>query len=87
MTIHIPTMSNCVDPSAPIKFCVMCNKPIHTCEREVPVDNDYRCPEHPDGVELHSGLWVCSEVCARTQGQDRGYPPFRGDLHGKPAAG
>lgn len=53
----------CVDPDHEIVFCCVCNSEVHTCEREIPVDNDYTCPEHPDGSELSEGLWVCSGQC------------------------
>ena len=64
-------MSNCVQPDAPWVPCVICGKPVKTCEREEPVEDDsqlvgydYICPEHPDGCELSSGLgWVCSFNC------------------------
>ena len=64
-------MSNCVQPDAPWVQCVICGKPVKTCERPVPVADDsqldgydYTCPEHPDGCELFDGLgWVCSFAC------------------------
>lgn len=54
----------CSDPSAPVVKCVVCGKEIHTCERAIPCHGwDYRCPVHPEGVELDRGRWVCSEEC------------------------
>lgn len=55
-------MPECVDPTAPIEKCIVCGKDVHTCERATAVDNDYRCPEHPDGIEFSDG-WVCSDDC------------------------
>jgi len=63
-TFGIIKMKNqCCDPDAPVKTCVMCKGLVHTCERKVAVDNDYRCPVHGQGVELFNGSWVCSEIC------------------------
>lgn len=53
----------CCDPSAPIVKCCVCGADVHTCERTEPVDNDYRCPLHGNGVELNAGEWVCSDAC------------------------
>lgn len=55
--------SKCVDPNAPIKNCLNCGKSIHTCEREVAVNNSYLCPIHKEGFETHTGDWFCSEIC------------------------
>ncbi|MBI3956560.1 MAG: hypothetical protein HY340_01070 [Candidatus Kerfeldbacteria bacterium] len=57
-------MTECVQPNAPIVLCCVCQAEVHTCERTTPVDHDYRCPAHPDGVELSDGRWVCSEACS-----------------------
>ena len=56
-------MNNCVDPLAKVETCVVCGSGVHTCERSVPVKGDYRCPAHPNGVEMSGGGWVCSEGC------------------------
>ena len=59
-----PPNVECVNPDAPIMECANCGKPVHTCERETPVDNDYRCPAHTDGVQLSDAhTWACSEEC------------------------
>jgi hypothetical protein len=56
-------MIECCDPNAKKIPCVACGKPVYTCERETSIDNDYRCPAHPDGCEISNNLWVCSEAC------------------------
>lgn len=53
----------CCDPSAPVVTCCVCGAAVHTCERTEPVDNDYRCPAHVNGVEMSAGEWVCSDAC------------------------
>jgi len=58
----------CVNPEAPIVKCVICESPVHTCERVVAGDEneggDYRCPAHPGGVEISTEKgWVCSSEC------------------------
>lgn len=55
-------MNNCVDPLAKVERCVVCGSGVHTCERSTPVNGDYRCPAHTNGVEMSRG-WVCSEGC------------------------
>ena len=55
-------MTERVDPTAPIVQCIVCGKDVHTCERETPVNGDYTCPAHPDGIEYLKG-WVCSDKC------------------------
>jgi len=56
-------MTECCDPNAPKIPCAQCGKPVYTCERETPVDSDYRCPAHLDGFEIGGNLWVCGESC------------------------
>lgn len=53
----------CVEPNAQWVACTVCYRPIKTCERVEPVDNDYLCPAHGDGSELSDGKWVCSDEC------------------------
>lgn len=54
----------CVQPNAPWAKCYICKKRVKTCERKRPVrNNSYLCPAHPDGAQLNSGKWVCSEKC------------------------
>ncbi len=53
----------CCNPLAAIVPCVRCGKKVHTCERAEPVNSDYRCPAHPDGVQLDDGQWACSQTC------------------------
>jgi hypothetical protein len=55
--------AECVNPSAPIVSCAKCGKPVHTCERVEPANNDYRCPAHPDGVQFEDDRWACSQEC------------------------
>ena len=55
-------MSICVDPSAKVEKCIVCGSSVHTCERLTPENDDYRCPEHQNGVEMKRG-WVCSRDC------------------------
>jgi hypothetical protein len=55
----------CCDPSAPLEKCVMCGKIVHTCERDISVNNDYRCPVHQDGFEDDDGDWFCGSNCYR----------------------
>jgi hypothetical protein len=55
----------CCDPSAPLEKCVMCGKIVHTCERDISVNNDYRCPVHQDGFEDDNGDWFCDSNCYR----------------------
>jgi hypothetical protein len=57
-------MTQCANPNAPIEKCVICGIEVHTCERDIPLDDvDYLCPVHPDGCELYGGGWVCSDEC------------------------
>jgi hypothetical protein len=56
-------MDRCVNPDAAIELCVVCGAKIRTCERKKPINNDYRCPVHPDGCKLQRGGWVCSDKC------------------------
>lgn len=58
-----PQPPPCCDPSAPVVKCCVCGTDVHTCERTEPVDNDYRCPAHVNGVEMSAGEWVCSDAC------------------------
>jgi hypothetical protein len=39
--------------------CSICGSEVCTSE----FDGDGSCPVHLDGCQLHSGAWVCSEVC------------------------
>lgn len=55
--------NRCVQPNATWVRCCICKKAIKTCERKISVNNDYRCPEHPQGVQLDSGEWTCSQKC------------------------
>ena len=56
-------MNKCCDPNAEIKKCAVCGNAVHTCENTVPINNDYTCPVHPDGIEHSNGLWFCNNVC------------------------
>lgn len=55
--------TKCVQPDAPWVQCCVCGMPVKTCERQVAIEGDYRCPAHPDGAELDDGRWVCSLDC------------------------
>lgn len=59
----MPTSDQCVDHGATVVKCAVCGKDVHTCERDVAIGNDYRCPAHPYGCQLSDGRWVCSERC------------------------
>ena len=52
----------CVDPDAPIEKCLMCGNIVHTCERKIANNNDYRCPVHKEDIQTKHG-WFCSEKC------------------------
>lgn len=52
----------CCDPNAPIVPCHYCSKNVNTCEREISVNDDYRCPKHPNGLE-YQGYWFCDAKC------------------------
>ena len=54
----------CAKPEAPVIPCAGCGRPVHTCERDTAIDNDYRCSAHPYGLQLTDGNWVCSQACA-----------------------
>jgi len=54
--------SKCCDPLAPLATCAYCKGTVHTCERKEPVNNDYRCPAHPDDRQ-DGDKWFCSESC------------------------
>ncbi len=54
----------CADPNAAVVACGQCGGPVHTCDRKLPNNNDFRCPVHTDGVEMWDGRWACSERCA-----------------------
>lgn len=56
-------MSECCDPDAPIDKCITCGKVVHTCEREYPINNDYRCPLHKDDIQDNDGNWFCNDMC------------------------
>ena len=58
-------MTECVEPGAPVVKCCVCGADVHTCERKEPAGptNDFRCPAHPDGVQLEDGRCVCSLEC------------------------
>lgn len=53
----------CCEPEAAVVACTNCGAEIKTCERKEEVHGDYRCPEHPNGCELHDGRWACTEAC------------------------
>lgn len=55
-------MAKCVQPNASWVRCCICQNRIKTCERKKPVGklNDYTCPAHGKGCQLHNGKWVCS---------------------------
>lgn len=53
----------CVDPTAPVYLCAICDGPVFTCERKEPHNCSYLCPAHPDGIETPQRLWVCSDKC------------------------
>lgn len=53
----------CVDTKAKIEKCQNCGKNVYTCERSIPVNNDYRCPVHKEGFETFEGKWYCSNDC------------------------
>jgi len=53
----------CVEPNAPIEPCCMCGMPVHTCEREVSVNDSYLCPVHGHGGQFSDGRWTCSDYC------------------------
>lgn len=55
----------CCDPNSKTEKCLNCNKIVYTCERTIPVNNDYRCPVHQEGIETKKG-WFCSEKCYST---------------------
>ena len=57
----------CCDPLAPIEKCFVCDKIVHTCEREIAVNNDYRCPVHTEDIQDNQGRWFCSQQCYNTQ--------------------
>lgn len=54
--------SECCDPLAPLATCAYCEGTVHTCERKESVNNDYRCPAHPDDRQ-DGDKWFCSESC------------------------
>lgn len=56
-------MTACCAPNHRIVPCLCCGDPVHTCERETPIDGNYCCPMHPNGIELLTGEWACSEDC------------------------
>lgn len=61
--VSVRVVSKCVDRRAPWVKCVVCGTEVKTCEREIPVDGDYRCPVHPEGTEISDGRWACSPEC------------------------
>lgn len=54
-------VAECSDPDAPIHPCLLCGKPVRTCESPGP-GPDYRCPAHGDGAQVDAG-WACSSEC------------------------
>lgn len=63
-------MNACAQPDAPIVKCFVCGADVKTCERQVPENYDYRCPEHPHGAEIEPGIWVCSSACEEKYHQE-----------------
>lgn len=57
------TFACCASPEAPWTTCCVCGMPVKTCERPEPIGNNWVCPAHPEGAELHDGRWVCSDYC------------------------
>lgn len=55
-------MEQCIDPNAKKEKCLNCGKVVLTCERTIPINNDYRCPIHQEGIETKDG-WFCSRKC------------------------
>ena len=53
----------CCDPNALVVQCMVCGAEVHTCEKEVADNGDYRCEAHGDGCQIPLAGWVCSEVC------------------------
>jgi hypothetical protein len=54
----------CCDPDARQFQCVQCGATVYTCERQRAGRNgDFRCPAHPDGLEVDDDVWVCGEAC------------------------
>lgn len=53
----------CCNPNASKEKCVVCGSDVFTCERLEPVDNNYCCPVHPDGIQSFEGLWFCGNDC------------------------
>jgi hypothetical protein len=54
----------CCAPDASQERCVQCGATVFTCERQHADRNgDFRCPAHPDGLEVNDSVWVCGEKC------------------------
>lgn len=53
----------CCDPLAPIDKCFVCGKVVHTCERDIPLNNDYRCSVHKDDIQDDDSRWFCGIKC------------------------